>query len=143
MNNEILEAIKKALPSMQVDVINNELFKARKYDTLIEQHNDLKNIHSKTLAEKEELYKDKEKIKLTQQQLETKIKEYEDLKQSLEIKMLKHELQCERNSNINLKDLMYAAFRNPTVHKSFSKNVVIPNNSYSNVVSESEYTTQD
>ncbi|MEO5348841.1 MAG: hypothetical protein H7836_04270 [Magnetococcus sp. YQC-3] len=143
MNKEILEAIAKTLPAMQAEILQRELTKAAAYDELKKKFDELAQVHKDATKIVVEYENRRQEIKDLELQLKAKTKEYEDGKRDLELKMVKHELQCQMNVKQDLKDLMYAAFRNPTIHKSFSKSVPVNNMGWTTNVQDSETTTQE
>lgn len=133
MNEEILKAIANALPSMQMEALRAELKKASEYDNLCKAVNQLKDDNAKLKMELD-------KYKAIESQMQTAIRESNDIKNSFEKKRSDIELQCANSRIGDLKELMNAAFRNPTIHKSFNRHVPVPSNGYTNLVTELETT---
>jgi len=125
MNQEIIEAIQKSLPAIQMDALKTELAKAAKVADLeitittlrkqIEIERELQQSLSKSLAEANARAKKTEELELQER--------------NLKVQMLEIKLQCEQVVSSNIKELAMAAFRNPTIHKSFNKPVAVPGSS--------------
>lgn len=126
MNKEILDAIVKTLPQMQVEALQAELKKAAEYSRLVERLNDMTN----------------GSIKLTEEisTLKAKLKKEEDLAkyeeelrrqdQNLKITLLQKDLDCAKEVANEVKQLAMAAFKNPTVTKTFNMPVAVHNQGY-------------
>lgn len=136
MNQDILEAIAKSLPAMQMDSLRKELEKAKLYEQVAKEKQDELKISSDLRLQL--IIKDSQIIDLKKQVL-TK-EDLEKRERDLQLELLKGKAQCAEQKYEAVKDLAYAAFRNPTVVKSFNRHVGVPSGGYTNVVSESEST---
>lgn len=139
MDQSILEAITKSLPAMQMDALRKELEKADRYEGLAKEKEALRlegiNLAGQIMSLKDTLAK--------HAALDAKTLEIEKRERNLELEMLKAKLSYESQSRNEIKELAYAAFRNPTVTKSYSRHVGVPSGGYTNVVSESERVEQE
>jgi len=137
MDQSILDAISKALPAMQMDVLRNELQRASEYEGLKQLNGELSSTIARQSKENVELTK-----KLIEHEtLDTKRSILEAKERALDIELLKIKVSCAEEKYAAVKDLAYAAFRNPTVQKSYNRHVGIPSGGYQNLVSESETQT--
>lgn len=133
MNSEILAAIQKTLPAMELEVIKSELKKASEYEglkTVIDQQQLINNDLTKNIRE----------LKIL---IDTKNNEIDDLNkkitvfinrenqiQQIEIKQemysLNYQLNSQREMNEKFMDLVKTIFKNPTVSTTVSKHVTTP-----------------
>lgn len=132
MTQEILEAIQKSLPAMQMDLLKKELDKAAKYDKLEKELQDSRNAHSALILKHDVLQK-------LEVEMKTEKEKAQLVQRDFELKKLEYELKVEKEKTQAIKELAYAAFRNPTVHKSYQ--VPVQNMGYTTQVSE--ITSQD
>lgn len=135
MNQEILEAIQKSLPTMQMDALKKELEKASMLDSIVNELNDYKN-RLKEMADKYS------KLLLIEDEMKRKILDAEKTVRDFEIKALKVQIDKHISVADNIKELAMAAFRNPTIYKSFNKMNRNPGG-YLEQYSESEQTSVD
>jgi DNA repair exonuclease SbcCD ATPase subunit len=129
MNNEILEAIQKSLPSMQMDALKAELAKLERLPALEKQI----ELLNKSLEEENKKYSD---MTSKYYEVNTRAKKTDELNKQeneLKVKMLELELKLEKEASKRVEALAMAAFRNPTVHKSYYKNETPANPSYGNL----------
>lgn len=116
MNQDILDAITKSLPSMQVDALKAELKKAERVPDL-----------EKIIAHLRECDANFQKTNSQQRQEIERLKKFEvdDLrireeKRMLDVKILEIKLIAKEETLKAVSDLAHAAFRNPTVVKTFT-----------------------
>lgn len=126
MNQEILDAVAKALPKMQADVLHAELKKASEHQHLTSRVAELaQQLHDAKLdaARLSLIVKKDEELKARELEVQNKLRQ-------LEIDLLKKDVQCANLVTSNVKELAMAAFRNPTVYKSYNKTIPDPNANY-------------
>lgn len=129
MNNEIMEAIKKTLPTMQVEALKIELDKASRLPSVQKDLDSCREQISKLLSELNAL-----------RALEIYKNDLDKKSQAMEVEILKIKLCAESDKNAIIKELMFAAFRNPTIHKSFNKMIAVPAGGHTNNVTDHETT---
>lgn len=139
MNKEIIDAITKSLPAMQVEVLNQELKKAGEYETLKLRFEDLNKEASKYLDTITRLTK---QIK-SEEELSIREAAISDRERRYELEILKKDAQCSKDTLVAVRDLAMAAFRNPTVYKSYNKPMEIQSGNYINQVTENETISTD
>ena len=122
MNKEILEAVQKSLPAMQMDALKAELAKAESVPSLQSTINTLK-------SQIESMNNDRQKLVEQLNEVNVRAKKTEELKEqerNLRVKELEIKLQCEQAISSNIREMAMAAFRNPTITKSFNIPVAVP-----------------
>lgn len=119
MNEEILEAVKKALPSIQVDVLKKELDKAARFEILQKEH---EATHKKNNELHNAITELREK--------EVEYNKVSELKRNYELVKTQHELECAKKSYSDVKELFYAALRNPEYRRTGFTPMAIPSGSY-------------
>jgi len=111
MNQEILEAIKKALPSIQVDFLKEELAKAEKLKSvqmlLDDAQNKIKELSNKIVTLNAEI----SSLNL----LVKKEKDLKDIEEKFEVEKLKYQLQCEKEKLKSIENLTHTVFKNPRI----------------------------
>lgn len=137
MDPLILKAIQDSLPKMQVEALQKELEKASKFDQLTKDLQASRDAHSKLILEHDALKK-------LEHEMKQKLEETLFIKREFEIKTLKIQLECAKEVTTAVTNLAMAAFRNPTVVKSFNRNIPLKNNEYASgaVMNESSYETE-
>lgn len=142
MQTELLELIKKSLPSMQVDALKVELEKAARVPSL---ESKIVNLE-KNLKETE----DKHSQSLTRiSEMSKEIADQKDLERrerSLKITLLEKEVSLINQSKSDLFELMKYAFRNPVIVHSKDKPVTVKDsmgNQYVQTHIETETVTQE
>ncbi|MBK7892856.1 MAG: hypothetical protein IPJ84_18990 [Bdellovibrionales bacterium] len=131
MTKEIMDAIEKSLPSMQMEVLRKDLEKASKYDAVLSENSVLREKNNR-------LEIDLSSVRSKIAKAETEISDAADVKRKFEIEKLKYELESQKCISREIRELAMAAFRNPTVIKSFSRQVAVPSGGYAHCASESE-----
>jgi hypothetical protein len=116
MNQEILEALRKSLPSIQVDLLKAELAKAEKLATVEHQLAKAHEENKIIITQKDLLQSEVARLKAICKAEE----ELNKLKNEFEVERLKYQLAAEKEKTLAIKELAYAAFRNPTVIKNTS-----------------------
>lgn len=134
MNEEILDAIEKSLPSIQMEVLRKELEKASKHDDLVTSN---KVLNDKSHRLEVELSYARSKIA----KAEAEQSEAAEIKRKFEIEKLKYELEAQKVISREIRELAMAAFRNPTVTKSFNRQVIVPSGDYLQSAAEFEVKT--
>lgn len=119
MNQQILDAIAKSLPAMQVEVLRAELDKAAQFESL-------QNTISNLKEERSALQKEVGLLR----QLQLSEHAIKDREYKLELTLAKKELEYIQNSRHELKELMHAAFRNVHVHRRINGTGDGSNNGY-------------
>lgn len=137
MDPIILKAIQDSLPKMQVEALQKELEKAAKFDQLTKDLQASRDAHSKLILEHDSLKK-------LENEMKQKLEEALFVKREFEIKKLQHELACAKEVTNAVTNLAMAAFRNPTIVKSFNRNIPLKDNEYASgsTMSESSYETE-
>lgn len=126
MDSELLDLVKKHLPAMQVDALRAELDKAKEVDRLQQRIKSLEDTHQSDLRENSSLRSEISRLKV----FEAKADEVAKQERDIEIKLLKKDVECANSTLSRVENLAMSAFRNPTVYKSFSKEVPQNNNGY-------------
>lgn len=137
MLEELLEAVKKNLPQMQVELLRQEFKKAEEFDGLIKEKERLLN-------EKRQLQDSINSLTTQLVSLKQQMKPQEELEKrerDLQLTLVNNNLKAEQDKNNQLRELMYAAFRNPTVNKSFIQPFMNQQTGYMNTGSGNETTT--
>lgn len=109
VQEQIMESVKKSLPTMQVEALKGELEKANQHEALV-------NDNKRRAAEKVDLQKEIDSLRKLVMDLEKQIVRKEDLdlqERNLENKLLTNKAENLEARNSDLKELMHAAFRNP------------------------------
>lgn len=139
MNKEILDAVTKHLPSMQMEVLKQELYKAQKYEELTNEITTL-NIENMNLLKKVKDLSDKIS---NEEMLNKRVQAVEKREMALDVELLKKEIECHKFTLQKVYDLSVMAFRNPTVYKNYNRGIAIPSGGYASTVCDSETTSQD
>lgn len=126
MNEEILEAVKKSLPSMQVDLLKKELLQAGRVPGL---ESELAT-YRKNLADAQDVLATAKAACAELRSREVKLADLEKKERDLEVSRLKYELEAQRSHFSSMKEIVLAAFRNPTVYKNFNKTIPDPGANY-------------
>jgi len=134
MNKEIMEAVTKHLPAMQMEVLKQELEKEKLVDSLRDEMAILKVDKAKLAKTIEDITKNM----VDQDILKKRVEVVEKREQALELEILKKDVQCSKDTLVAVRDLAMAAFRNPTVYKSYNKPMEIQSGNYINQVTENE-----
>ena len=122
MTEEILKAIQNSLPAMQVEVLKGELKKA---EQLPMKDQEIARLNSELDRVKKNL--SEEQIKRFDADARAKkTEELKDQERDIKVKMLELELRLEKDASGRVERLAMAAFRNPSVHKSYVTPVAIP-----------------
>lgn len=124
MDQNILDAIQKSLPAMQMDALKKELEKAGHYDKLILQLSECQKENSGLRYERDSLKK-------LESEMRTEKEKAQLIQKDFELKRLQHEVDSAKLVAKEIKDLAMAAFRNPTITKSFNRNIPLKNSEYS------------
>lgn len=127
MDQNILEAIQKSLPAMQMDALKKELEKASMHDKLMSQLTECQKENSALRFERDKLKKLEDEMKFEKEKAQF-------VQRDFELKKVQHELQCEKEITMAVKDLAHAAFRNPEIYKNYQ--VPVPNNGWTTPVTE-------
>ena len=125
MNQEIIEAIQKSLPAIQMDALKTELAKAASVTQLQAQ---IKSLQDDLVSKDRQLSEAVSK----RYEAEARAKKTDELaeqERNLKVQMLEIKLAAEINTANRVEALAMAAFRNPTIHKSFNKPVAVPGSS--------------
>ena len=127
MDQNILEAIQKSLPAMQMDALKKELEKASMHEKLMSQLTECQKENSALRFERDKLKKLEDEMKFEKEKAQF-------VQRDFELKKVQHELQCAKEITMAVKDLAHAAFRNPEIHKNY--HVPVPNNGWTTPVTE-------
>lgn len=128
MTQDILDAVAKSLPVMQMELLRKELENAARVPDLEKRLKDREQEISKLNQTAQHHWMADQKLKEAKERYEDAFKKEAELKYEL----LKKDYECEKHVNANLKELMHAVFKNSTVRKNafISKNE--SGSSYSN-----------
>lgn len=118
MNQEMLDAIKKVLPSIQIETLNEELARAKQLQPALEK---IKSFESMISQKNDEISKHQAEIRRLEGLVRTQA-ELDKVKNDFEIEKLKYQLQAEKDKLQAVKELTTAVFRNPT----FTKHTAVP-----------------
>lgn len=122
MSPEILEAVQKSLPARQMDALKAELAKAATVPGLNAQI-----LQAQNRLDAEQKAHAETRTKLSEVDARAKkTEELEKKERDLKVQMLELELRLEREKYQAIDRLVYAAFRNPTISKSYTAPVVVP-----------------
>lgn len=135
MDQNILDAIQKSLPAMQMDALKKELEKAGYYDKLMSQLSECQKENSGLRYERDAL----KKLEI---EMRTEKEKAQLIQRDFELKRLQHEVDTAKTVAKEIKELAMAAFRNPTIHKSYNRSIPLKNNEYSSGSTMSEYTSE-
>ena len=134
MNQEILSAIEKSLPSLQMEALRNELKKAQAFEDMQkkiqEQEGTIKKFADRIIK--------LEVLERREQEFENKKIDLDQRERNLSIKILETKLEMTIKNNENMKDLVNAVFRSPFKTISISSS----NNSSSGYLNESKTITE-
>ena len=104
MDKELLEAITKSLPSMQMEALKKELDRVSKFDQISKDYQEKCSTISKLNIDISDLRN------LVKREEDLKAREYK-----LEIELLKKDLECEKSKNSSMSSFMGQVFRNPVI----------------------------
>jgi molecular chaperone GrpE (heat shock protein) len=137
MDQNILDAIQKSLPAMQMDALKKELEKATMHDKLMSQLTECQKENSALRYERDGLKKLEVEMKTEKEKAQLMQRDFELLK-------VKHELECQKGIVNAVTNLAMAAFRNPTITKSFNRNIPLKNTEYASgsTMSENSFETE-
>lgn len=138
MDQKILDAIQQSLPAMQMDALRKELDRAKMHDNVLDEFKELKVRYD---------LRQNEVNQLTSQvsELKNKILKQEELdkrEQKLEVELMKKDLACAQQILAGVKELAMAAFRNPTIMKTYYRQENLEPGQCSNPVSLSSSATE-
>jgi hypothetical protein len=132
MDKEILDAITKSLSNMQMTALKEELAKASLLASVQNDLQKLRDAHSKQNIEMNDLMS-----------LDRKFVDLEKRELKLEVELLKKDIACANLTLSHVRDLAMAAFRNPTIYKTFNKQIPAQPGSFFNSTCEQETETRD
>jgi hypothetical protein len=121
---EIMNAVSKSLPAMQVDALKAELAKATEVDGLRNQAKDSEKLITDLKVKLYEQNTLDQKLRDADTRLATALAK----ERQLELDLLKKDYACEQRVTQNLKELMQTVFRNPSYTTSKSQEVADTNN---------------
>lgn len=124
MDQNILEAIQKSLPAMQMDALKKELEKAAMHEKLMSQLIECQKENSALRYERDSLKK-------LEVEMKTEKEKAQLVQRDIELLKVKHELQCQKEILASVKELAMAAFRNPTVYKNWNRMAPVEGQPYS------------
>ena len=127
MNQEMLDAIKKVLPSIQIETLNEELAKAKQ---LPAEQEKVKQHQADSANLREQVRKHEAEISRLNGLVKTQA-ELDKIKNDFEIQKLTYQLQAEKEKHSAVKELVSAVFRNPTYIKDTQVPVAYNNNGMS------------
>lgn len=133
LNDDLLKVVTANLPAMQVDALKRELERASLYDYHKTRIEDLEQ----ALKEKAKIIDDLESFKRGSLALDSREAALAKREQTLEVQLLKKDVECLKDTNSQLNHLMQCAFRNTTQRK------VINGNNNTGYSSTSETTEHD
>ncbi|HAB99729.1 MAG TPA: hypothetical protein DCE71_07910 [Parachlamydiales bacterium] len=136
MNNEILEAVRKTLPELQMKELQEALKKASDYDRVL-------NSYEECSRKRNELERENIEFKSTVERCKNESLKAQEVIREYEIKELRTQLNCAEAIAKEIKELAMAAFRNPTVVKSYNKQVPVPSGQFMQYATETETISKD
>lgn len=139
MNQEVMDAIKKVLPSIQIETLNEELARAKQLQPALEK---IKSFETMIVTKNDEISKHQAEVRRLEGLVRTQA-ELDKIRNDFEIEKLKYQLQAEKEKHQAVKDLVSSVFRNPTFVKHTAVPVAGSQNSNGYTVPVTETTTHE